>query len=836
MVSILPFLTYAQKRVHVTGHVSDKITGESLPYVSVQVKGTTIGDMTDNKGRFEFYTTDDKIISASCIGYENEEIKVSDLFDGFALIRMQPSTYELNEVYVKPTKEKYSRKGNPAVELLKKVLVQKDINSPKNKEFYNYERYEKLTCAINNFDHRYLDNKYLKKLDFIKNYVDTSLISGKPILNISIKETIEQNYIRYKDNKHKRVVEAYKHDGLDEMLPQESIQEVIKEVFREVDIYEEGIMLFTNEFISPISSKGINFYKHYILDTLMIDGKEYIDLGFVPVVSESFGFTGHAYIANDSTYFIKKIKLNLPKDININFINSMQINQEFEKSADGTRLITKDDVICEIQIVKGTPAVYARRLNSYSRHSFDEPGDKNIFKKGGETTIIDGAHLKNDNYWQVRRHVAVDGKEDTAKQLLEELRSVPVFYYSEKILSWLFMGYVPVNGPESKFLYGPINTTISSNPLEGVRLRTGGLTTSYLNKRMFGYGYLAYGTKDEKFKYLGQLEYSFHNKKEHANEFPIHSIRAYYNYDIDQLGQEYATNKDNFLLSLKRGDDDLITYLRKVQVSYQREHYSGLSYSLALNHKTEYSTRFVRFERINPDETLSYIPSYQMAQAEFKIRYARNEKFFQTKTKRYSITPQVPAFSLSHVTAKKGILGTEYNYNRTEFQFDKRFWVSPFGYIDTNLKAGKVWDKVPYTLLCLPNSNLSYTIQEGCYTLLNPVEFVNDQYASINTTYFLNAALFNLIPVIKRLKWREVLTFKGLIGSLSDKNNPQYNNELFVFPEHTRLMGKTPYMEAGVGIENILKVLRVDYTWRLTYRDAPNINKSGVSVSMHITF
>ena len=375
---------------------------------------------------------------------------------------------------------------------------------------------------------------------------------------------------------------------------------------------------------------------------------------------------------------------------------------------------------------------------------------------------------------------------------MAHLRSIPVFYYTEKGISWIVDGYVPTSAENSKFDFGPINTTISGNSFEGARFRVGGMTTGHLNPHWFFSGYAAYGTKDGEFKYKGQVEYSFNKKKVHANEFPINSIRASYIYDIDQLGQHYFTNKDNIVLSLKRKSDNRITYLRKGEISYQREHENGFSYALGVRHRTEYSTYCVPFQTFLPDNLVRDLSSYNMTEAEIKLRYAPGEKFYQMKARRELITHNIPIFTLTHITAKKGFLNTDYNFNRTDFSVQKRIWLSAFGYINAQASAGIVWDKVPFTMLAIPNANLSYTIQPGTYSLMNAVEFINDRYVSWDLDYHLYGLILNRIPLIKMLKWREVVNFKGLYGTLSNKNIPTDENGLFILPNGTYEMGKTP--------------------------------------------
>jgi len=397
--------------------------------------------------------------------------------------------------------------------------------------------------------------------------------------------------------------------------------------------------------------------------------------------------------------------------------------------------------------------------------------------------------------------------------------------------------YIPIKRTNSPFDLGPINSIISGNKLEGLRLRVGGMTTAHLNKHWFVNGFAAYGFRDEKWKYRTELTYSFTPKKEHPLEFPIHSLRVLYEYDINKLGQRYLyANQDDVILSIKRSNDERTTYLRKAEMAYKQEFHSGFSYDISVRNTTEYATRLVHFQQKKSDESVIFLENYTMSEAEVKLRYAPNEKFLQTRNNRFSTNLDSPIFTLSHSIGQKGFLGADYTRNFTEIGFRKHFWISNFGYADVILKAGKVWDKVPFPLLIIPNANLSYIIQPETYTLMNAMEFLNDQYASWDVTHHFNGYMFSRTPLLKKLKWREVVSFRGLYGGLSDKNNPDISSGLFLFPERSYQMTHIPYMELGVGLENILKILRVDYVWRLTYRDHPNIDRQGVRIRLQATF
>ena len=489
--------------------------------------------------------------------------------------------------------------------------------------------------------------------------------------------------------------------------------------------------------------------------------------------------------------------------------------------------------------------MYARRLNIYSNHTFDQPQNMAVFEESNPILIPDSAYRRSEEYWAANRpDGAGERKKNTVEMLMEKLRSVPIFYITEKIVTILTSGYVQTNKEKdlSKFEFGPMNTYVSGNAIEGARFRVGGTTTTAFNKRLFLDGYMAYGTKDRKLKYDGLVEYSFIDKKDYRKEFPVHSVRLEYMYDINQIGQQYMyTNKDNMFLAFKRQKDTRATYLRNLELTYYREHYNGWAYGAVFRNFKEYSTGYAAFDEIRADGSLFAQDNYKMSELELKLRFAPNEKFYQTRNYRYPITLDAPVFTLNHTMAFKDALGSSYNYQKTEFGIQKRFWFSAYGYVDILAKAGKVWTQVPYPLLILPNANLSYLVQPESYTNMNALEFINDQYASWDVTYFMNGALLNRLPLIKKLKWREVFSFRGLFGDLSDKNNPFLEENrgkgLYAFPAGTYLMDpKNPYMEVGVGVENIFKFLRLDYVWRLTYKDHPGIQTRGVRFMMKLTF
>lgn len=832
------------QRTMIKGLVTDSLTGEPLAYASLQLRGTSTGCMTDADGCFALSvprTT--AVLQVSYIGYDTRELRITPKGVTFELnISLVPNGIQLGGVTIKPKREKYRKKGNPAVDFVRNVIDRRHSNDPRNHDFYSYDEYQKIIFAKNDYTPKHRKDGKKRRLDFITEFVDT-LDDGVTILPVSEKEKAQTVYYRRSPKTERSVVRGYKSSGIDEIFSSDGVRQFLEEVFREVDIFKNDVPLFLQRFVSPLSTIGPNYYKYYLLDTLSVDGQRCADLGFVPFNSETFGFTGHLYVRLDSTYFVQKAVLNVPKDINLNFVSHLQIEQDYERMPDGTRITTRDDIRVNFKLTERTKGMYARRLCVYSGHTFSEPGNEGqeAFRQSAPEISVAGSHRRDDAFWTAYRpQEAISRNPNTMESFMDKLKAIPAWRITMQVFSTLVNGYIPTHreAEKSKFEFGPMNATVNNNTLEGMRFRVGGTTTTAFSRRLFLDGFAAYGTKDKKMKYDALVEYSFNDRKEFRKEFPVHSLRFEYMYDINKIGQDYMyTSKDNMMLMIRRKKDSFISYLRQAELTYYRENYSGLAYGVVVRNRREEASPYAHFERINADGASTAVGHYDMSEMEIKLRYAHNEKFYQTRNWRVPITFDALIFNLNHRMGAKGFLGSDYNLQRTDIGLQKRFWLSAFGYIDIIAKAGKVWTKVPWPLLIIPNANMTYTIQPESYTNMNALEFINDEYASWDITYYMNGNLLNRLPLIKKLRWREVFCFRGLLGNLTDKNNPAKDGSgLFRFPDCTYTMGKTPYMEASVGIENILKFLRIDYVWRLSYRNHQGIQKSGVRMTMALSF
>ena len=641
LLVLLQFVTgisvlYAQSITSASGIVRDSVSGEPLSYVSVMFENSTIGAMTDDDGAFSLQN--DKGLTrlvVSSLGYDNKVVNLKAGQKNNALnVLLRPTSFEIAEVVVKPKREKYSRKDNPAVELIKKVIEHKNDNRIEAKDEYQSEVYEKLSMSLDDFNPNLEKNKFLKKFKFIKNYLDTSEFNGKPILTISVRETISDQYYRKHPKAEKTITKAKRQQGIDKTLDDGgAITANLEEIFKGVNIFDNNINILLNRFVSPLSSTlAVSYYKYYIMDTVDVAGDKCVDLAFVPVNSQSYGFTGRLYITLDGNYAVKKFLLNTPANINLNWVDKLRIEQEFKRMPDSTWVLANENTYVNFYIVKGAQQLYAHQLRNFDKYQFDVQNADSIFGLLGPIHELPEATAQTDTFWIHNRHVPLKEKESALDDLLAQLRKVPAFNVIIKTAEILITGYIPTTADKdkSKFDFGPMNTTFSANHLEGFRMRVGGMTTANLNPHWFGSGYLAYGVNDRKLKYNAKLTYSVNKKKYHEGESPVNNISAIQEYDVYTPGQDFLfTSKDNMFVAWKVGEPvTMMQYIRKTMLQYQKEWLNGLTLTTWARNENNEAAGTLRYDRYDADGTLTNLKSFTNTELGTQLRFAPGERAY----------------------------------------------------------------------------------------------------------------------------------------------------------------------------------------------------------------
>ena len=804
---------------------------------------TAVGTYTNMRGAYKllYANTDTLVVSYSFYKPDTLIIKRGEGQRNIFISTTQP----LQEVVVKKKKPKYVRKGNPAVELVEKVIEHKNDNRIESIECYKSKVYKKMVMSFGRIKMDFHKNGFNRKLAFLEKYIDTIPPDTMRVLTLSLRESLSDRYYQKSPRKNVNYVIARRMQGVDEVLDDEGLGTNLDAMFSEVNIFDNDIELMLNKFVSPLSSTLATLYYHYyITDTVEVDSIPCIELSFAPVNSKTFGFTGRMYIVNDSTYALKKYAINVPVDINMNFVRQLKVEQEFMKTDSGCWAPQTALTSASFSLVKRKKSrhIYVRQNTLWYDYELGAAIPDSLSNAGEEQDSPDVLKYKSGR-WKKMRPIPLTAKESFIDSLSTELRRLPFFKGLEKTAEILATGYIATNKDRklSRFDIGSVYNMISYNPMEGVRLRIGGMSTAKLHDHFFLTGYLAFGCKDLKLKYNATAIYSFEPKKRHYNESPKHAFYLSSSYDMEMVGQSYSyMDRDNFLMSYSDDYSSAMSaqYVRCHKLRYVHEWPSRFSVDTWLQMSDNEVVGTAAYWRINRDGTTSPVSAYRDFEWCVNVRWAPGERVYNNQSGKDNLirmAKNAPVLSLSHTA---GILDGKCWYNRTDFSVEKRFWLSAFGHIDAKAQAGIVWDAVPFPKLYVPQSNQSLFLTPNTFCLMKPMEFIMDKYVALYATYHLKGWIFNRIPLWKRLNFREVVSFNGIYGGLSPKNTPSPTTSgLYLLPDGCSPMGKVPYMEITAGIENIFQILRIDYVRRLSYaKGLSRWEKNGIRVSLNISF
>ena len=820
----------------VTGYVKDSATQAPLSNASVAIKGQRGGARTNSDGRFRIPVDKSPVnIIVSIVGYNNFTLHLDSLPQRDLTINLSRNFKDLGHVTVRNKKLKYRNKGNPAVELIKQVIDNKSKNRMEAYSYATYEKYEKLQVSVNKLSDKVGHNKLLKPYHFLVENGDTTKLEGRILSPVYLEESLSDVYYRKDPEKTKTIIKGQRKVDFGEFLDMGGISMYLNRLYQDFNVYDNNISVFTNLFLSPIADMGPTFYMYFIDDTVEVDNQKLIRLSFRPRNPNDLLFRGTMWITLDGNYAIQKLKLLVSKSINFNFVREMKIDQDFQKMPDGRYLLSKSDVLGDFGINKTGTGLFGERTVSFRNFSTNQKVPDSVFK-GPPTVLLDSATSQKDSFWVNTRGIdTLTRAESKVYANVDSLRNMKSF---RRLMDWgtlLLAGYKQAG----IFEIGPASTFYSFNPVEGFRLRFGGRTTTKLSTRYYSEAYAAYGFKDKQWKYFLSGTYSLNNKSIYG--FPQDYIRASYQHDTKIPGQELQfVQEDNFLLSFKRGNNDKWLYNDIFRLNYKREFGDHFSY--------EFGTKYWRQ---SPAGTIAYvkntggindsIQAITTGEISGEFRWAPHEQFYIGKLYRVPIVNKYPIFDIRYTAGIKGLYGGEYNYHRIDLDIFKRIYLGPIGYTDVTLDGGYLLGKVPFPLADISHANQTYAYQLNSYNLMNFMEFISDHYASVMVDHYFNGFFFNKIPLLKKLKWREVIEAKVLYGGLRDENNPLKNPDQMKFPltngrVETFSMNQTPYVEAGFAVANIFKLVRVDFIKRFTYLNHPEIPTWGIRVRTKFDF
>lgn len=813
-------LVFAQS-TRVRGSVTDAKTGEVLPLVNIFFKGTTVGMTTDFDGNYVIETREDvSELQASFVGYITQTVKINKGAFNTVDFKLEPQTFDLDEVKVTPGE-------NPAHAILRNVSKNKPKNSPSALSEYFCRTYTKMELDLTNIKPGFKNKKLQQNFGFIFEHMDTSVITGKAYLPVMISEASADYYYRKSPALSREIVKASRISGIEEDY---TLAQFTGHLHVNVNLYDNYIDIFEVRFASPLSDHGLMFYKYYLVDSLNIDGRKTYKIRFHPKSFSTPVLDGEVNI-DSTTWALQSAHVKMMKGLNINWIRHLVIDNENQLVDDSVWFPKQDKIFADFSIVMSDSAkmvsFLGHRQVDYSDVKLN-PGIPKEVQKMDHNVIINNDVLKNDDqYWDTIRPFALSDKEKKIYGMVDSIKNVPLYQNIYDLVNLVLGGYYNTKYVE----YGPYYKLLSFNKQEGCRFQLGARTTTDFSKKIRLFGYGAYGTKDERLKGGGGFDYSF-------RELPTSRLTVSFKHDVVQLGAGMnAFTEGNILSSIfSRGDNDRLSMVNQLDVNFEQEWRQGIANTLGVQVRDIFSCDYVPF--IKPDGQI--MPSIQSTIVRLNTRLSKNEIVIRKPFDKYSLGSDYPILGVDLAMGVKGLFKNDYEFYRIVGSINYNLPIAPIGTSEMVLTGGKIFGKVPYPLLKLHEGNATYFYDPYAFSCMNYYEFASDTWLSFFYEHHFKGFFLGKIPLMKKLKWREVFIFKGLIGTLADKNNGALENTDAVlrFPLGMGSVSK-PYFETGIGIENIFRLFRVDAIWRLTHRKGEpgqDIQNFAINLSVYLNF
>ncbi len=774
----------------ISGKITEKGTGNPIPYANIIFTGTYIGTTSDINGDYKLTTSKPtKTIEVSAIGYKKQvvPIKIGEVNNiDFA---MEEEVFSIGEIKILPGE-------NPANIIFKNVIANKDKNNPAKLPSWKSRIYAKTEFDIKNVRSNLRNKKLLKDFDFVFNYLDSLDARGKTFLPVFFNETVSNYYHDSENNKDREEIIANKASG----IKTDIFTQFTGKLYEEVNIYDNYLTVSDIGLISPVNNLGLQFYKYYLLDSTVNGNQKIYEISFRPKLPQEPVFKGKIWV-EDGSFAITKAEIQLSEKANVNFVNNLQYKVEFQK-IDNKWVPRNEWIVADIDMQKNRNSemlgIIARKTNIYENFQF-EPVTDQIDNLKEPITVAPDAVNKTKQYWIDNRPIELQQREQNIYAMVDSIKNMKLFRTFADYVYMFYYGYRDLGTVE----LGPYYYMYSSNKVEGSRFRLGARTTYKFNQHIRLSAFGAYGTLDKKMKYGSGIEYYFSVK-------PITMLSVKGQHDMEMLGKSSnAFTEQNIMTTLlSKRPNTKLNMVDKIEFLAKKEWRLGFTNELGVTATQIHTAPFVPLINTAGEE----IPSINSGEIRFKLRYAPGEDIVQDDFERSTFANYDPVISFEVTKGIKGFLGGDCNYLNVHFGILDRLTLNPIGYSVYYIQAGKIWGDVPFPFLKIHEGNETFAYDAYAFNLMDYQEFISDTYASIFWEHHFVGFFLNKIPVFRKLKWREIVGMRSLWGQY----NANHHNSLML-PGNMKGLGNKPYTEFSAGIENIFKVIRIDGVWRYNY-------------------
>ncbi len=806
----------------ISGRVLDDDTQEGVPFCNVFIQGESIGTVTDIDGNYQIKLQQKfESLSVSAIGYTTQKKPISDESVQQINFRMASSSLILEEIVVIAGE-------NPANEIVRNIIKNKDNNRLDKFEYYAAEDYTKVELDFHNLEENLLDNRWLKDFQFLYDFVD-SVSDDKPFLPIFIKETMSDVY--GKNGNTKSEVKAAKQSGIGNA----SVLRFMDKMHLPYNAYDNRINVLEKGLVSPFASSGLFYYEYYIEDSTEIDGKWCHKLRFKPKRKQENTFQGDFWVA-DSSFAIVRLNMRMSEDVNINFIDRVIIYENYNL-IDDQWVISKKKMVLDFTATKEAPGLIGRKTASYRKYKFDDPELENAYDDADVNAFDIDELGKDPNYWATARHDSLSKNELQIYGMLDTIKSLPAYERYTTIIIALATGYIPIIKNKGIFTsvgLGPYFNTYYTNIVEGNHFQLG-TQIDMLDKSMRLEATVGYGTKDKDFKYFFRYRWRL-------KENPRLMLGASYLDDIvlSNRSSEELTSAGLLNNTFRRDLPMRLLRAKEGKIWVDKFWKKGFQTRATILHReidpyggVEANGAGFNYQFKNSN-TNQIDTTVNTTEASLKLRYSYKDKRINGRFNYVELgSSKYPVVGLTYTAGIQNVLGSDYNYHKLNLEYSHWVYTNPFGWFLYQFQFGKVFSKnaLPMLLLEMHPGNDTYYYNPATFNVMNRFEFVSDEYVSMHLEHHFDGYFLNKIPLMKKLDWRSLVTFSGVIGSLSEENfqanslNTSDSGGTLTTPIPIRSPSNIPYMEVGVGIENIFKFFQVHTIWRLNYLDNPEAQR-----------
>src|SRR5690554_5235194 len=799
------------QKTGVSGIVVEDETGLPVPFASVFFKDSKIGTETDLDGKYaleSYYATDSLVVRAS--GLESKTVFVVKDQSQVINFSLGSVTQTTDEMVIRAPDER------PSTVLHRRIVKHKHINNKEKLEAYEYESYNKIQLDLNNIGDDFGNRKIVQSLDLVMEYLDT--MDGGKFLPLILTESLSNFYYRTNPKKKKEVVSASRITGVQNL----EVNQFLGEMYQDINVYENYIGIFDKSFISPISNFGMTYYKFFLQDSMFIENQWCYLLTFQPKRKGDLTFVGEMWV-HDTTFAVKQWSATVSDDANINYVNGFYLEQMFNQVEDEVWMLTYDRLIVDLKVYEKSKLLgfYGRKLTTRKNFVINKPYPTDFYKSNENVVILDSANKRDEEYWRNNRHIPLNKQEEDIDVMIDSLNEVPLFKAFKNLTFLATTGFYPLGKVE----IGNIRSLISYNTVEGFRNQIQLRTSNDFSERIEFSGKLAYGYLDQQFKYGGGIRYNVTPKKRGM-------LKVFYVYDVQQLGLgENAADIDGAFGSLLRTKPlNQLTFVEKYGIAFEKDLGKSFIITAGALWKGIEALGETKFRIPNSSVGFDYISNINTFETSIKIRYAKNEEFISGSFDRISIGSKYPILSLEGVLGIKGVLGSDYEYQKLELKMKHSPKLGVFGKLYYEIYGGIYFGQAAYPFLKVHEGSQTYWFQATAHNRMDYFEFISDRYVGATAEHHFNGLFFDRVPLIRKLKWRLVASAKSVWGELSSKQRTA-----MLMPDNTTAFGYTPYVESAIGIENIFKVFRVDAVWRMTHLK-PGDSPVGIRAKFSIRF